>query len=498
MVYKGLKMTEILSQLIDKFGKINILVIGDVMLDRFIYGAVDRISPESPVPVLRRGKSNMMPGGAGNVAANLAALGIETALISLAGKDESGEDLQKLLKAQGVETRGLIIDKTRPTTEKTRFVAGSQQIMRLDDEETCALSSESEKELIKQVEKAAKKADLIILSDYAKGVLTDKVIAAAMGTGKTVLVDPKAKDFSKYKGAFAVTPNRKELQDATGMPCKTDDEIGNAAHKIMGGLDFNALIVTRSEDGLSVFEKGKAPVHLPAQVRSVHDVSGAGDTVLATLGAAIAAGSSLADAGRLANIAAGIAVSRIGVSTISAQDLKRTCTGSRPGSTIAPRLDDQNASRQIREWQSAGLKVGFTNGCFDILHHGHVSYLDRARAKCDKLVLGLNHDASVKILKGPERPVNDQDARASVIGALGSVDLVVFFGAEKAGQDNTPCGILNILKPDIIFKGGDYTEDRLPEAKIVRAYGGDVEIMPLYEGYSTTGTIEKMKKDQAA
>ncbi len=496
-------MAENFDQLIDKFEKNHILVIGDVMLDRFISGTVERISPESPVPVLKRGETRLMPGGAANVAANLTALGCKASVIGLTGKDESGETLNALLKKQGVETSGLVTDKDRQTIQKTRFVATGQQILRLDEEKTGDAGPAIEKDIIKQIEKAAKKADLIILSDYAKGVLTKNVIAAAMQTGKTVLVDPKSKDLSKYKGAFAITPNRKELAEASGMTCKTDEEIANAAQKIMGGQDFSALFVTRSEDGLSIFENGKAPVHLPAEARSVYDVSGAGDTVLATLAAAIGAGATLPEAGALANAAAGIAVSRQGVSAVSAVDLRAVILSGMPaGSTIAPRLDDKQAAQMIQNWQEAGLKVGFTNGCFDILHHGHVSYLDRARARCDRLVLGLNHDASVKILKGPTRPVNNQDARASVIGALGSIDLVVFFGAQEDGQDNTPCEILNVLRPDIIFKGGDYTEDQLPEAKVVRAYGGEVDIMPLYEGYSTTGTIQKLqdtnKEDEAA
>ncbi len=496
-------MTADFGQLIDKFSKIRILVIGDVMLDTFIYGDVGRISPESPVPVLHRKDMTHMPGGAGNVASNLIALGAHTDLIGVTGKDDAGDTLITLLKETGIDIGGMIHDPNRPTISKTRFVAQGQQMLRLDEEEITPVSEEIEKALCAQIKKHGKKSDLIILSDYAKGVLTRSVIEAAIQSGKPVFVDSKDKDFSRYKGAALITPNRKELSETSDMPCISDQDIEQAGMKVMREYNLPALIVTRSEDGMSVFESSKTPVHIKAQARDIYDVSGAGDTVMATLGAASAAGASLEQAATLANLAAGIAVTRLGTSVVSADDLKTHLqTGRRAGSTIAARQDVDEATRTIKDWQSQNLKVGFTNGCFDILHHGHVSYLDRARARCDKLVLALNHDASVRILKGPDRPINDQDARASVTGALASVDLVVFFGAEKDEQDNTPCGILETLRPDVIFKGGDYTEDRLPEAKVVRAYGGEVDIMPLYEGYSTTGTIEKLqdtnKGDKAA
>lgn len=347
----------------------------------------------------------------------------------------------------------------------------------------------------------------MVLSDYGKGCLTAAVIggviAAARARGLPVLADPKGRDFGKYRGADVITPNRKELAEATGMETGTDEALVAAARHVIDRHGFPAVVVTRSEQGMSVIEKDRAEaVHIRSNVREVYDVSGAGDTVIATLAASLAAGLPLAEAALLANRAGGIVVGKIGTASIRAKEL---LTGgdlamhTQDNGHISAVTDEwDRAAQQVREWQKQGLKVGFTNGCFDIIHYGHVNYLNQARQRCDKLVLGLNSDASVRILKGPERPVNDQTARGTVMAALGSIDMVVFFGAEKEGQDNTPCALIDQIRPDVFFKGGDYTIDKLPEAKIVQAYGGVVDIMPLYEGYSTTSTIEKMKKEKAA
>ena len=443
------------SQLIDLFREKRILVIGDLMLDSFISGKIERISPESPVPVLLRHKEEIAPGGAGNVAANLAALGVQVTLGGVVGKDAAGDDVRSLLSHLDIDLAGLIEDESRPTTTKTRFVAQGQQMLRVDDEKTHAVSKEIETRLCDFLNAHSKSADMMILSDYAKGVLTDKIIQTSIESGKPVLVDPKSKDFSKYKGAHFITPNLKELCTAFGQNISEDKDIESAAATLLKKAGIGAMIVTRSEHGLSVIESNNAATHIPAAVRDVYDVSGAGDTVIATLAAALSAGADLKDAAQLANMAAGIAVARQGTSIVSAEDLKSVLYGRAIGSSIAPCLTREEALVQIKDWQAQGFKVGFTNGCFDILHHGHVSYLDRARARCDKLVIGLNHDNSVKILKGETRPVNDQKARASVIGALASVDLVVFFGADQKGEDNTPCALLDSIRPDIILKGGD-------------------------------------------
>lgn len=478
-----------------------VLVIGDIMLDHFIYGEVDRISPEGPVPVLRIKSRKTMLGGAGNVLANLSGLGVKAALVSLIGQDADGQQVRERAAAMGADIQGLIVDAARPTTVKTRYIARSQQLLRTDAEETGALDSAGQAQFLAAALTALKYCDAVILSDYGKGALQPElireVIAAAAKNVLPVLVDPKVPDYSVYAGASVITPNKKELSLASGgMPVSTDIEVVEAARKIMATANITCVVATRSEAGLSVIGKGREPVHIKAAAREVYDVSGAGDTVIAVLAAALAAGAEVEQAAALANRAGGIVVGKMGTAAITAAEL--FAASSQSSARIAPLLDWEGARAQVDEWKAQGLKVGFTNGCFDIVHKGHVGYLDQARGKCDRLVLGLNHDASVRILKGPTRPVNDEGARAAVMGALSSVDLVVFFGAEKSGEDNTPCALIGQIRPDIFFKGGDYTIDKLPEAKVVHAYGGEVEIMAVFEGYSTTNIIEKSKSGKAA
>lgn len=487
---------ENLGKIVDSMAGKTVIVIGDVMLDSFIYGSTDRMSPEAPVPVLLKSHEKTMAGGAGNAAANLIALGCKTAVIALIGQDAHGQTVKSLL---GDAASGLIETDTRPTAIKTRYVAGHQQLLRVDEEKTGTLGETLEAALIERAESLIPSADAVILSDYGKGVLSAAVIkaaiAAARKAGIPVLVDPKAKDYSVYHGADIVTPNKKELSEATGgMAVHSDDDIIKTAKALQAQSGIKNIVATRSEKGMSVIQDDGAILHFAATAQEVFDVSGAGDTVIATLAAALAAGADLGHAAQLANEAGGVAVSYAGTTAVKAAALK-DALGTQPQASFTANVRDwESAAAQIKDWQSQGLKVGFTNGCFDIVHFGHVNYLAQARARCDKLVLGLNHDASVRILKGPERPLHDQDSRAAVIGALASIDMVVFFGAEKEGEDNTPTAALDAIRPDVIFKGGDYTVDQLPEAKVVLAYGGEVDIMPLYEGHSTTNTINKMKQ----
>ncbi len=492
-----------------------VLVVGDIMLDQFVYGRVDRISPETPVPILAAERTETMLGGAGNVVANLTALGAKAEIISVIGDDTAGQNVKSLLETLGVSSRGIHIDAARPTICKTRYIGRNQHLLRVDYEDVKDLAAAIETRCLAQIQEAVKAADVVVLSDYAKGVLTSGVIAAvikaAQKNNTPVLVDPKSNDYTRYNGASIVTPNRTELSAATGgMAVNTDADIEAACALILKDVDIGAIVATRSEAGMSVIERDKAPVHISHNVHEVYDVSGAGDTVIAVLAAVIAGGSDIVMAATLANVAGGIAVSKIGTSQVKAAEIKAALMGNAPKNQAAMKYETVRnerepyvceldaATAQIREWQAQGQRVGFTNGCFDILHFGHVSYLNKARDKCDRLVVGLNHDQSVRILKGADRPVNDENARAAVIGALGCVDMVVFFGATQAGDDNTPCGILGTLKPDVIFKGGDYKVEDLPEAKIVQAYGGAVDIMPLYEGHSTTAIIEKTRKSDAA
>ncbi len=389
----------------------------------------------------------------------------------------------------------MLIDDERPTIVKTRFLAGHQQLLRTDFERKQPLSQAKEKALLQKAEELLADADALIISDYGKGMLSDHVIRALIENARAkkihVLVDPKGFDYARYKGASVITPNKKELAEATGQArLDSDEDIVKAARKLIDQSGVEAVVATRSRDGMSVVQKKGEPVHLRTKDIEVFDVSGAGDTVIATIAAALAAGAELNDAAALANIAASIVVSKVGTAPVRAQELRDALDGV---TALAELCTPEEAAENVRRWKAKGLKIGFTNGCFDVLHVGHVSYLAEARKKCDRLVVGLNHDASVRILKGEGRPVHDEASRAAVLSALSSVDMVVMFGAEKEGQDNTAIALIEKLQPDFYFKGGDYTESQIPESPAVKASGGQVCIMPFAEGHSTTASIAKIK-----
>jgi D-beta-D-heptose 7-phosphate kinase/D-beta-D-heptose 1-phosphate adenosyltransferase len=472
-----------------------VLVAGDVMLDRFVTGGATRLSPEAPVPVLAATARTTALGGAGNVLANLAGLGVTAHIVALTGEDETADEVAAIVRGLGARSDGLVRDSGRPTTVKTRFMAGPHHLLRVDDEKSAVATVSVQEELIARAGALLPHVQALVLSDYGKGVLSPTVTAAlialAREQGVPVLVDPKGADYTRYNGAQVVTPNRKELAEAAEAGAlKSDADIVAAAQTVLRDTTIGAVVATRSEDGISIIPRGEGEItHIPTAPLQVYDVAGAGDTVIATLAAALAAGADLRDAARLANRAGGIVVTRAGTAAITAADLGADAT-IRP--FIAPVCNWDGARAQIRAWQAQGLRVGFTNGCFDILHYGHVSYLAEARLRCDRLVIGLNADASVTRLKGPERPVNDETARATVLAGLRCVDMVVHFG-HKAAEDDRPSSVIDTLRPDVIFKGGDYTEDQLPEAAVVRAYGGEVQIMTMFDGYSTTGTIAKLK-----
>lgn len=503
-----------LSVLIAALSAARVLVVGDVMLDTFVTGDVTRISPESPVPVLSITRKNRMLGGAGNVLSNLAGLGVRSAsMIAIVGADAEGDEVRALAAGFGGRESDILTDTNRPTTLKTRFLAGNHQLLRTDYEKTGPVSEDLEKKIIERVEAYTKDDKIapgaIILSDYGKGILTSDIIRRIIElAGKKkipVLVDPKGSDYSRYKGASAVTPNRAELALACGnAPTGSDLDIENAARKIIKDSGVEAVIATRSRDGMSVIRKDKKETtHIRTEAVEVFDVSGAGDTVIAVIGAALATGANLEDAAALATVAGSIVVTKVGTAPIRVEELSEAVVAHDPGKSGVDRTREARvctsfeALEDVRRWRARGLKIGFTNGCFDILHRGHVLYLNEARSRCDRLVVGLNTDASVKLLKGPSRPVNDQDARAAVIGALGSVDLVVFFGAEHEDNDNTASALINALQPDIYFKGGDYSEEQIPEALVVRAHGGSVDILPFHENHSTTSIIRKVKGEAA-
>ncbi|HEY9163253.1 MAG TPA: D-glycero-beta-D-manno-heptose-7-phosphate kinase [Magnetovibrio sp.] len=480
-----------LTALIETLNGARVLTVGDVMLDRYVTGQVERISPEAPIPVLRVSNERAMLGGGGNVAANLAALGGGGAFVSAIGDDSAGDEVKRLLQALSTVTPSLAVDTNRRTTLKTRFVGGTQQLIRADVESCTPIDGAVLEHIVENACSAVPKCGAVVLSDYGKGVLSDgvikRVIAAAHEAGIPVIVDPKGFDYARYQGADIVTPNKSELFEATKMPVATDADIIAACEHLIASCGLGGVLATRSADGMTLVMKGQPAQHFKAEAREVFDVSGAGDTVVATLSLAMAAGASAADAAHLANIAAGIVVGKSGTATVSAIELTHAVHHQDLGNAEAKLTSLELGANITAGWRERGLKVGFTNGCFDLLHPGHISLLTQARAACDRLVVGLNSDSSVKRLKGESRPVQSEAARAAVLGALVAVDLVVIFG------EDTPLHLIETLRPDVLVKGADYTIETVVGADIVQGYGGRVVLAELAQGHSTTNTINRLK-----
>ncbi len=477
-----------IQALVEGLARARVALAGDVMLDRFVYGEVSRISPEAPIPVLRVGDEKAMPGGAGNVARNLAALGAKVDFLSVVGDDEAGAELKTALGAEAV-TSSLTVVPGRETTVKMRFVAMGQQVLRVDRETNLPLGNAPSEKFIAGLTAALDDKDVLVLSDYGKGVLTPAVLAAAItaarGKGLPVVIDPKGRDYARYAGADVVTPNRKELGEATGLPVDSDEEIVAAARALIAAHGIGVVVVTRAQAGMSVVTANDV-THLKAEAREVFDVSGAGDTVVSTLAAALGSGLSLPEAAALANSAAGIVVGKVGTAVVHGDELAAKLR-ERELSALEAKIAGLESARDIVEaWRARGLSVGFTNGCFDLLHPGHVTLLDKARTLCDRLVVGLNSDSSVKRLKGEDRPVQPEIARATVLAALQSVDLVVIF------EEDTPARLIETLRPGLLVKGGDYKVSEIVGADFVQANGGRVEIVDIVPGFSTTGTIARL------
>jgi D-beta-D-heptose 7-phosphate kinase / D-beta-D-heptose 1-phosphate adenosyltransferase len=470
-----------------------VLCIGDLMLDEFVYGEVSRISPEAPTPVLAVKRSELMIGGAGNVARNLTSLGARCVFIGVVGEDDAGHALTEALDTYPLIEARLVVDAARVTTRKARFVSEhfSTHLLRADWEVAAPIDRASEDALIGYVVDALPGAGAVVLSDYAKGALTPRVIRAVIDAanelGKPVVVDPKGRDYSIYRGATLITPNRQELADATHSAARTDDEIVAAAGALRESLGARAVLVTRSEDGMTLVA-GDGPVHVPAYPVRVRDVSGAGDTVVAVLAAMLAMKADFESAMRAANAAAAVVVGKRGTATLTIAELRSRIL---PASTLAPEekivfdwalLDDHLAA-----WRRQGLRIGFTNGCFDLLHPGHVRLLAAARAACDRLVLGLNGDASVTRLKGPGRPVQPVEARAEVLAALEAVDLVVVF------DEDTPEKLIARVQPTVLVKGGDYAREEVVGGDLVESLGGQVILVDLVPGHSTTDMVKRTR-----
>ncbi|MFT8802991.1 MULTISPECIES: D-glycero-beta-D-manno-heptose-7-phosphate kinase [Gluconobacter] len=468
------------------FGRI--VIIGDLVLDCYVHGSVDRISPEAPVPVLLRAQHTAVPGGAANVAMNAAALGCDVVLIGLIGPDVSGTMLKNALQLHpNIDISGLVEDHEWTTITKTRVLSGRQQIVRIDEEHIKNPSENTRKRLMENIVKATAQADVVVCSDYAKGVLGDDVIRVAIEAANKqdipIIVDPKRRDFSVYRGASLVTPNRSELAAATNLPTQSNSEIERAAHCIARQFGGDVL-VTRSEEGMTLFRNNGEIIHSQVRKSEVYDVSGAGDTVVATIASMISAGQDLETAVVIATNAASIVVSKLGTATVSRAELSAVLLAGMQESGALTDLD--HAKLIIEEWHHHGARVVFTNGCFDLLHPGHISLLRSAAQQGDKLVVAINSDASVARLKGPTRPLQDEQARATVIGALRYVDLVVIF------DEDTPLETIKALRPDVIVKGADYQEDEVVGGEFVKSYGGLVVLVDLVSGRSTTSIVRKM------
>ena len=470
------------------FDQVSVLVVGDVMLDRFWSGGATRISPEAPVPVVAVTHNECRAGGAGNVAVNLAALGAKTILSGICGTDESAELLRSAVEAAGV--RWSVCPSAAETIVKLRVLSRNQQLLRMDFEQSLAIHADDL--FVGQVTPHISDVDVVVLSDYAKGTLdrVQDIIAGCREAGKPVLVDPKGKDLERYRGATLLTPNLSEFEAVVGR-CDTEAELLERGEALRKSLELQALLVTRSEHGMTLFKEGEDPLTLPAKAREVYDVTGAGDTVISVMAAAMGAGESMASAMALANTAAGLVVAKLGTASVTPEELENASSEgfSAQQSFSTTSLDEDELLGRIAAARAGGERIVMTNGCFDILHPGHVDYLTRARLLGDRLVVAINSDDSVSRLKGPSRPVTDQGSRAAIIAALGCVDWVTIFDTD------TPEALINRVLPDVLVKGGDYRPEDIAGAGAVLAAGGEVRVLDFVEGFSSSAIIDRLKSD---
>jgi D-beta-D-heptose 7-phosphate kinase/D-beta-D-heptose 1-phosphate adenosyltransferase len=462
-----------------------LIVLGDLMLDEYVWGDVSRISPDAPVQVVEVRRRTWALGGAGNVAHNAAVAGGRVVLCGFTGADEAGRRVLDLARGAGLDPSGVVEDPSRPTTVKTRVGARGQHLVRLDEESTAPPSPSAREALVRVAEMAAGRADVVLYSDYAKGACVPGALAAIRAANPRVpiVVDPKSADVSIYAGCTAITPNKKEAEAAAGMRIAGPDDLAAVAARIRAACGAPWVLVTLGPEGMALSGPDGSVQRIVAQAREVYDVTGAGDTVLAYFGLALGAGLDPRDAASLANVAAGIAVARVGTSAVAPTDLLQ-------GQAAGKALDLRQAVNRVEHERSLGRKVVFTNGCFDLLHAGHVHLLERARGRGDFLVVAVNSDASVRRLKGPERPVVGQDDRVKILAALDAVGAVVVF------DDDTPLALIEALRPDVLVKGGDYTVDAIVGASFVLGYGGRVETVPLAPGRSTTSILESLRGDE--
>ncbi|MCC6132018.1 MAG: D-glycero-beta-D-manno-heptose 1-phosphate adenylyltransferase [Acidobacteria bacterium] len=468
--------------------EVTVAVLGDFMLDETWIGAVSRIAPEAPIPLLSLSSMSRRAGGAGNVVENLAALGARVIPLGAVGPEEEGEWLGRRLLSLPASTGHVAVDASRTTPVKRRMVSDGRQLLRVDQELPAGLSPSAEAELLDAAMAACERADVFLFSDYAKGTLSPRLMSILLAEtrrrGVRSLVDPKGTDYGRYRTASVVTPNRKELETVTGETIRDRGSVHRLGERLRRELALDALLVKLSEEGMLLLEADRDPVHVAARAREVFDVTGAGDTVLAMLGLALGAGLPLTEAAAVANRAAGAAVAKVGTAAVHWADLLET-TGNSPDDK---RLDWSHLGAVVATLKKAHKRVVFTNGCFDLLHPGHVKLLTEARKLGDILIVGLNSDASVKRLKGDSRPILAEGDRAQVLGGLDAVDFVTIF------EEDTPERLIEAVRPDVLVKGGDYTEDTVVGSTFVKSYGGRVALVPLVEGRSTTSMVGRMKE----
>ncbi len=486
----------LLEERLTTLGNPRLAIIGDLIMDRYMIGDVSRISPEAPIPVLAVKTNELRLGGAGNVAANLVAMEANVEVVGVVGDDGLGRAMREEFEAIGADVEGLVIDGSRPTIEKTRMMSGVQQMLRVDREERTAIPAEVEARILAASLQAVSRCDCVVLSDYGKGLLTDgvltQVIAAARKRGIPVLVDPKGADFTRYRGATLVTPNRKEAELALGRSIPDLESLPAAADELNERAELDLIVVTLSADGI-YFKSREKPLRegrIPAVARAVYDVTGAGDTVVSQLALYLALRWDIADAVAMANHAAGVVVARLGTHSVTRSELMARLVESRPSTGKV--LTDADLAGVMEEWRREGKRVVFTNGCFDVIHAGHVSYLRFARDKGDVLIVGVNSDESVSRLKGPTRPVNCIDDRLQVLAAMEMVNAVVAFG------EDTPKNIIERVTPDVLVKGEDWADKGVVGREWVESHGGQVVLAPVMAGRSTTSILERAKSGERA
>lgn len=477
----------VLEAVQNKFRDCHMLVVGDLILDRYLWGTVERISPEAPVPVVRLDHQSQVPGGAANVAANLSGFGCKVALAGVVGEDEEGCQLAALLKARGIETSAVLETPDRPTISKTRIIGGRQQMLRLDAEKVSELGPEVRARLLARVEEGLARCGAVVLSDYGKGLLDESacraVIRRARDLSKPVYVDPKGRDYKKYAGCDVICPNRAELAAATSADSTDLAGLFQQGERLRRELEIGHVAVTLGELGIALLDASGIR-HFPAQAREVFDVSGAGDTVISTLSAAMTAGLPFQDSIRLANLAAGIVIRKVGTVPISKEELVAALATNGESTPAEKVCSLEGLLRRVAEWRAAGQRMVFTNGCFDLFHAGHLALFEHAKREGDQLVVALNTDRSVRALKGPGRPIISQESRVRLVAALPCVDAVVLF------DDDTPLELIRALRPEVLVKGSDRLEEDVVGAKEMKEWGGKVTLVPV-SGDNTTTILRK-------